>query len=430
MKKVSSIVQWCFAGFFALLALGTGSVLSSILVLIAAVLMAPIKPIREAMKKIKIKSAVAIILSVVLFFAGLLTSPAADSTDTTGPPSVTDGVLDSTDDETEQSDSITPSEKESASEEQSSETESSTEGTTEGTTASKPVGTGTAKPANPSSVPSYTNKPYVAINNNQPNFSAAELTTKAYEKYSPLDSLGRCGVAIASIGRDIMPTEDRGSIGQVKPTGWHTVKYDIVDGKYLYNRCHLIGYQLTGENANTRNLITGTRYLNIQGMLPFENMVADYVKETGNHVAYRVTPIFKGNNLLASGVQIEGYSIEDNGDGICFNVYCYNVQPGITINYADGSSSLNGSAGTTTPSGGSSGSSNSGSSGSGTSQTENTTRDPNNDVAYVLNTNSKKFHYPTCSSAKQISEKNYAESNKSRDELIADGYDPCGRCCP
>ena len=427
MKKTSIIVQWFFAGLFALTALGTGSVVSSIIVLLAAVLMAPIKPIREAMKKIKIKSSVAIILSVVLLFAGVLTSPAADSSNTTGPPSVSDGVLDDSDDETEDSNSTAPSEKESASEKQSSESESSTNSsdTTEGTTASKPVGNGTAKPANPSSVPSYSGKAYVAVNNNQPNFSTAELTTKSYESYSPLDSLGRCGVAIASIGRDIMPTEDRGSIGQVKPSGWHTVKYDCVDGKYLYNRCHLIGYQLTGENANTRNLITGTRFLNIQGMLPFENMVADYVKETGNHVAYRVTPIFKGNNLLASGVQIEGYSIEDNGDGICFNVYCYNVQPGVTINYADGSSSLSGSTVTTTkpetttkkPEG-------------TTQRAETTTREANTDVAYVLNTNSMKFHYPTCSSAKTISPENYAESNKTRDQLIADGYDPCGRCHP
>jgi DNA-entry nuclease len=160
------------------------------------------------------------------------------------------------------------------------------------------------------------------------------------ETYSSLDALGRCGIAFARVGKDLMPTEPRGSISSVKPTGWHTVKYDIVDGKYLYNRCHLIGYQLTAENANKQNLITGTRYLNVEGMLPFENMVADYVKETGNHVAYRVTPLFDGDNLLASGVVIEGYSIEDKGEGICFNVFAYNIQPGVVIDYANGESHL------------------------------------------------------------------------------------------
>ena len=182
--------------------------------------------------------------------------------------------------------------------------------------------------------------PYVIINDNQPGFSEDDLTTKSYEAYGELDYLGRCTTAMACVGKDIMPTEERGSIGQVKPTGWHTVKYDIVDGKYLYNRCHLIGYQLTGENANKQNLITGTRYMNVDGMLPFENMVADYVKETGNHVLYRVTPVFLDDNLLASGVQIEAYSVEDNGEGICFNVYVYNAQPGIEIDYATGESSL------------------------------------------------------------------------------------------
>lgn len=189
-----------------------------------------------------------------------------------------------------------------------------------------------------SNIPEYSGSPYVVINNNVPFFEDLELTTSSFEKYSELDDLGRCSVAIACVGKDLMPTEDRGSIGSVKPTGWHTVKYDEIDGKYLYNRCHLIGFQLTGENANTKNLITGTRYLNTEGMLPFENMVADYVKETNNHVMYRVTPIFIDDNLLASGVVIEAKSVEDNGEGILFNVYCYNVQPGIKIDYATGDS--------------------------------------------------------------------------------------------
>ena len=189
------------------------------------------------------------------------------------------------------------------------------------------------------SVPAYSQKAYAVINNNIPYFTEADYTTESYEYYSNLDSLGRCGVCIASIGRDLMPSEERGPIGKVRPSGWHTIKYDNIDGNYLYNRCHLIGYQLTGENANTANLITGTRYLNVQGMLPFEDMTADYIKETGNHVLYRATPVFDGDNLVADGVLLEGYSVEDNGAGICFNVFCYNVQPGIEIDYATGDSS-------------------------------------------------------------------------------------------
>lgn len=187
-------------------------------------------------------------------------------------------------------------------------------------------------------VPEFSDMPYVVVNNNQPEFDEKDLTTEAFEHYSKLDALGRCQYAMACIGVELMPTEDRDSIGQIKPSGWQTVKYDFVDGKYLYNRCHLIGFQLTGENANKSNLITGTRFLNVEGMLPFENLVADYIKETKNHVLYRVTPIFDGDNLLARGVQMEGWSVEDAGEGICFNVYVYNNQPGVTINYKDGTS--------------------------------------------------------------------------------------------
>lgn len=189
-----------------------------------------------------------------------------------------------------------------------------------------------------SSIPKYSGEPYVVINNNVPYFKDSEMTTKSYEKYSELDELGRCGVAVSSVGRDLMPTEKRGRISRVKPTGWHSVKYKGVDGGSLYNRCHLIAHQLTAENANWKNLITGTRYMNTEGMLPFENMVADYVKETGNHVMYRVTPVFEGDNLVASGVLMEAKSVEDNGKGVEFNVYCYNVQPGIGIDYATGDS--------------------------------------------------------------------------------------------
>ena len=185
-------------------------------------------------------------------------------------------------------------------------------------------------------IPAYSGEAYVAINGNQPFFTEEDMTSSSYETYSPLDGLGRCGVAEACVGQDLMPTEERGSISSVKPTGWQVAKYDFVDGKYLYNRCHLIGYQLTAENANKQNLITGTRYLNVTGMLPFENMVADYIHETGNHVLYRVTPLFDGTDLVAQGVLMEALSVEDGGEGICFNVYCYNVQPGVTIDYATG----------------------------------------------------------------------------------------------
>lgn len=253
-------------------------------------------------------------------------------------------------------------------------------------------------------IPPYTSEPYTAINDNLPFFTDDEITDQSFETYSPLDALGRCGVAFACVGQDLMPTEDRGSIGQVKPSGWHLVKYDCVDGKYLYNRCHLIGYQLTAENANERNLITGTRYLNIEGMLPFENQVADYVQQTGNHVLYRVTPVFEGDNLLASGVLMEAYSVEDSGNGICFCVYAYNVQPGVQIDYATGESALIGET-VTEPS-------------------EQTTTD---EPDYVLNNNTRKFHRPSCSSVEDINREDYTGS---REALIKRGYEPCKRCRP
>ena len=253
------------------------------------------------------------------------------------------------------------------------------------------------------SIPPYSGEPYIAINDNVPSFLPGEMSTDSYETYSPLDSLGRCGAATACVGVDLMPTEARGSIGQVKPTGWQTVKYDCVDGKYLYNRCHLIGYQLSGENANKQNLITGTRYLNVDGMLPFENMVADYVKETDNHVLYRVTPVYEEDNLVASGVVMEAKSVEDDGEGVSFNVYVYNVQPGVEIDYATGESRLEGGD----------------PSAAGTPE-----------VTYILNTNSKKFHLPDCSGASGMKAENRQESTASRAELTAQGYEPCGICKP
>lgn len=255
---------------------------------------------------------------------------------------------------------------------------------------------------------------YVVINDNKPFFTEDEITSKSYEKYAELDYLGRCGVAIACVGKDIMPTEERGSIGQVKPSGWHTVKYDIVDGKYLYNRCHLIGYQLTGENANKGNLITGTRYLNIEGMLDFENMIADYVKDTENHVMYRVTPIFDGNNLLANGVLMEAYSVEDDGAGIEFCVYAYNAQPGISIDYKSGNSALSGEE--IKPD---------------EDEDENVPEEIEGETkTYVLNKSSKKFHLSDCSSVDTIAENNREERNTTKDALLEEGYQPCGSCKP
>lgn len=302
----------------------------------------------------------------------------------------------------------------------------------------KVVHTGTASAFNTADVPAYSGKPYTAVNNNEPYFTSDDLTTEAFENYSELDALGRCGVAYANVCLETMPTEKRGSISEVKPTGWHSVKYDNVDGKSLYNRCHLIGYQLTAENANQQNLITGTRYLNVDGMLPFENMVADYVKETDNHVLYRVTPVFTGDNLVADGVLMEGYSVEDEGDGICFCVYAYNVQPGITIDYATGDSWLSSENGNSdSSSGGNSAVSQSAADKSGTQQAavqtesvKETSAPVSTGTEYILNTNTKKFHYPSCSSVKQMKASNKKEYTGSRDDLIAQGYDPCKKCNP
>ena len=274
-----------------------------------------------------------------------------------------------------------------------------------------------------SDIPSFKDKPYVVLNNNQPYFEPSDYTTDSFEYYSSLDNQGRCGVVYACIGKDIMPTGERGETGQIKPTGWHTVKYDIVDGKFLYNRCHLIGWQLTGETSNERNLITGTRYLNIQGMLPFENMVADYIKETENHVLYRVTPYFEKNNLLAHGVQIEAYSVEDGGEGICFNVFCYNVQPGVIIDYSSGNSKLiNDNSENPIPK-------------TTEKVSKSTTQKPTSNSSeekadYVVNTNTGKFHYPRCLSVDDMKEENKMIFNGTRDELISDGYVPCKRCNP
>ena len=300
------------------------------------------------------------------------------------------------------------------------ETEQPTEGATEGATEvpttepETPVEPETEEPApdfDLSDLPAYSGKDYVALNNNIPWFTASEKVTESYETYSDLDALGRCTQVMACCGRDLMPTGDRGNISSIKPTGWVQAQYSIVNGGNLYNRCHLIGWQLTGENANAENLITGTRYFN-ENMIPFENMIADYIKETGNHVMYRVTPVFEGNNLVASGAVMEAWSVEDEGDGICFNVYMYNVQPGVVIDYATGESYLEADGGPTTLG-------------------EETTIPDDGLLHYVLNKSSKKIHKPSCSSVPTISQKNredFAGTEEEVEALFGKGYTNCGNC--
>lgn len=252
-------------------------------------------------------------------------------------------------------------------------------------------------------IPPYSGEAYVVLRNNQPEFDPEDYTLTEFERYSELDNLGRCGVAYANVCVETMPTEGRGEIGRVRPSGWQTARYDFIDGQYLYNRCHLIGFQLAGENANERNLITGTRYMNVVGMLPFENQVADYVRETENHVLYRVTPVYDGTNLVANGVQMEAFSVEDRGAGVCFNVFVYNVQPGVVIDYATGENEVD-EAYFIALNGG--------------------------ETTYVLNVNSRRFHLPECAGAANISEENRQDYTGTREQLIAQGYKPCGTCNP
>ncbi len=294
------------------------------------------------------------------------------------------------------------------------------------------AGQQTAAALDMADIPAYSGTPYVSVFDNVPQFTDADKERGSFEEYSPLDSLGRCGVAFALIGTETMPTEERGSIGMIKPSGWHTVRYDgLVDGDYLYNRCHLIGYQLAGENANENNLITGTRYLNTQGMLPFEDQVASYVQSTGNHVLYRVTPVFEGDNLVASGVQMEAWSVEDGGAGVSFNVYCYNVQPGVVIDYATGDSALaEGQAVEGQASDESAGGASGESAGDSAEQAEPASSVEGAEQSYVLNTNTKKFHLPSCSAVSKMKEKNREDFTGTRDEVISRGYVPCKKCNP
>lgn len=260
-------------------------------------------------------------------------------------------------------------------------------------------------------VPVYSGEPYTELNGNIPYFTDRKKTEDVFEHYSDLDTLGRCGAAYANICKELMPTEKRGEIGMIKPTGWHTVRYDdIISDKYLYNRCHLIGFQLAGENANEKNLVTGTRYMNVDGMLLFENMIADYVKETDNHVLYRVTPIFVGDDLVCRGVEMEAYSVEDNGEGTSFHVFVYNIQPGIEIDYATGDSWVANSMADIVD------------------DTEEHAQYAT--TLYVINAKTRKFHFPDCDSVGKISKQNKKERETDRAELIAEGYTPCGSCKP
>ena len=261
-----------------------------------------------------------------------------------------------------------------------------------------------------SSIPEYQGEPYVELNHNIPLFSDEQKQDlDSFEFDSSLDDFGRCGVTFANVCKELMPLEERGEIGQIKPSGWHTVKYnEIIDGNYLYNRCHLIAYQLAGENDNELNLITGTRYLNVCGMLPFENLVSEYINQTENHVLYRVTPIFEKDNLVASGVQMEAWSVEDEGKGICFHIYCYNVQPGIEIDYKTGDSFSK-------------------------MLSENKIDKSNEQVenqmeTFILNTRSNKIHKLDCESVSEIAEHNKKAYEGTLELLMEQNYSPCHRC--
>ena len=297
-------------------------------------------------------------------------------------------------------------------------------------------------------IPAYTGSVYTVLNDNEPSFTADDATTDAFESYSPLDWLGRCGTAYACLGTELMPTEERESISEIRPTGWHSSRYDFVDGESLYNRSHLIAFQLAGENANEHNLITGTRHLNADGMRPFEEMVGDYIRQTRNHVLYRVTPVFVGDELVARGVQMEARSMEDGGAGISLNVYIYNVQPGVEIDYATGDNwkadesevapldagepdaSAAGSAGGADARGNQAGNNQAGTNATGEDPAAGSSGAPAEARNYVLNTSSRKFHDPSCDAVETISPGNRADVHESRDDLIAQGFAPCGSCNP
>lgn len=431
MKK-SIVIRWICSAIlivYAFSALLIRKIIAPILFLMGAAMIIPLNITQEFKSKLKLNNVISIILAVVLFITGITSIGISEdikskkedtshshyytSHQTTNHIPSTTSSAESTTPVTSPQSAVTSTTTSYAS--------STISGSSEGTSSS---GNGAVSAYN---VPVYSGTPYIVINNNTPVFTSSELTTAGYENYSALDSLGRVGTATASLGKETMPKdgEERGSISSIYPTGWEQAKYDNISGKYLYNRCHLIGWQLSAENSNKQNLLTGTKYLNVSGMLPFENMVADYIKETNNHVAYRVTPIFKGNNLLASGVQIEAYSVEDNGDGICFNVYCYNVQPGISIDYSNGTSSLDTAAQTTKK-----------------QQAVTTTKPPQTTVPKTTNpqttapqNNNSQTVYITATGSKYHSRKNCpglsnanAVYESTLDKAQKDGYTPCKKC--
>ncbi len=339
------------------------------LLCLGAILMAP-PVLKFVTKKLKFKKTVSIFIAALLITAGGLSW----------------WIKGSHESFSELADNIISSQTQNT----AAKTTASEHGITENSTAEYTYSIG--------NVPEFCGEPYVVINRNEPDFDK-NTEPEAFEKYTPLDRYGRCVEAFACVCTETMPKEKRGDIYSVKPSGWQHVEYDFIDGKSLYNRCHLIGFQLTAENDNNRNLITGTRYMNTE-MIPFENMIADYIKETNNHVLYKVNPIFKGKEMLARGVHMQAYSIEDSGDGICFNVYLYNVQPGVVIDYSTGKSGLDESY---------------------------TTVSAKN---YVLNVRGKKFHLESCPGIEDISENNRKNFTGTRDELIKKGYSPCGKCNP
>lgn len=267
----------------------------------------------------------------------------------------------------------------------------------------------------------YSGSASVEVNENTPYFNGSDLNLNALEFYSDLDSLGRCGMAMALVGPETMPKEPRSSIGMIRPSGWQISEYDWIDGKYLFNRCHLIAYSLAAENDNPLNLITGTRTMNSQGMLPYEEQVASYIDRTGNHVLYRVTPVFENDNLIASGVLMEAESIEDGGSGVQFCVWCYNVEPGVVIDYATGDNRAGNPVGGYLQSG----------------ETKASQTEPNESPdqlgyvqTYVLNTSTHRFHHPDCPSVSDMKEKNKRVVEESREQILKEGYEPCGFCRP
>ncbi len=425
-----------------IVALSEGGVASAIIFLAAGAFLLPIPVVRNFFAKYLKKAGLPIRIgaSVIVWLVAVCLFPASTTTEIEAPVEVVEEVeetasieddsittkLETEEDDVEVTSTETPT---TAKKTAIAKNEKSATNSSDNSNSSNSSSTAVAT----SELPVYSGSAYAVINNNVPGFSASDMTrTDAFETYSSLDSLGRCGVAYANICKEIMPTSERGAIGSVRPSGWHTVKYNgVVDGNYLYNRCHLIGYQLSGENANNKNLITGTRYLNVEGMLPFENMVDDYVDETNNHVLYRVTPVFEGDNLVASGVQMEAYSVEDSGAGISFNVYCYNVQPGITIDYATGdsdgstntptaSSETNNEASTTAPA-----------APEEASPTTEPTPTPATEGAYVVNTNNGTLHKASCGHGPEPQNSaSYAdlESAKAASEAINGSVKYCGHC--